>query len=152
MPTTVLHLRSETKLLERRSALTPSTADALLDAGYVVRVERGEGRIFEDEQFEAISVCLVPDASWVDALGRCGSGAVDLCRAAGIPPSHILQRDMTQTAAPIPRFVTLDSLSQPGRRLRVVCDVSCDPGNPFNPLPTYQDINTFLEPTLEVEV
>jgi len=32
--TTVLHLRSEQKPLEHRSALTPTTAKALLDAGY----------------------------------------------------------------------------------------------------------------------
>src|SRR5262249_39411447 len=37
---TVLHLRSEQKPLEHRSALTPTTTKALINAGYEVHVER----------------------------------------------------------------------------------------------------------------
>jgi saccharopine dehydrogenase (NAD+, L-lysine forming) len=45
-----LHLRSETgKALEHRSALTPTTTKALIDAGYKVNVERSPQRIFDDE-------------------------------------------------------------------------------------------------------
>lgn len=63
----VLHLRAETKPLEHRSALTPTTAKALKDAGYDVRIERSTQRIFEDSEFEAVGLPLVPEGSWVDA-------------------------------------------------------------------------------------
>jgi hypothetical protein len=71
MAPTVLHLRSETKHLEHRSALTPTTAKALLDAGYEVRVERNSAenpeRIFDDSEFEAVGATLVPNNSWREA-------------------------------------------------------------------------------------
>ncbi|KAL8393572.1 hypothetical protein RB595_003352 [Gaeumannomyces hyphopodioides] len=61
---TVLHLRSETKPLEHRSALTPTTTKALIEAGYTVNVERSPVRIFEDAEFEAVGATLVPEGSW----------------------------------------------------------------------------------------
>ncbi|GAB7339402.1 hypothetical protein MBLNU457_6038t3 [Dothideomycetes sp. NU457] len=62
-----LHLRAETKPLEHRSALTPSTTKALLDAGYKVNVERSTLRIFDDEEFSKVGANLVPEGSWPDA-------------------------------------------------------------------------------------
>ncbi|KAK0633000.1 hypothetical protein B0T14DRAFT_574682 [Immersiella caudata] len=67
MAPTVLHLRSETKPLEHRSALTPTTAAELIKAGYVVNVEQSPERIFDDEEFSAVGATLVPEGSWVDA-------------------------------------------------------------------------------------
>jgi saccharopine dehydrogenase (NAD+, L-lysine-forming) len=67
MAATVLHLRSETKPLEHRSALTPKTASELIKAGYTVNIERSPERIFDDEEFEAVGATLVPEGSWVDA-------------------------------------------------------------------------------------
>ncbi|KAK4110458.1 Formate/glycerate dehydrogenase catalytic domain-like protein [Canariomyces notabilis] len=67
MAPTVLHLRSETKPLEHRSALTPTTAAQLIKAGYKVNVERSPERIFDDAEFEAAGATLVPEGSWVDA-------------------------------------------------------------------------------------
>lgn len=67
MSGTTLHLRSETKPLEHRSALTPTTAKALQDAGYTVNIERSPGRIFEDSEFEKAGLNLVPEGSWPDA-------------------------------------------------------------------------------------
>ncbi|EMR67133.1 mitochondrial Homoaconitase [Eutypa lata] len=67
MSPTYLHLRSEDKPLEHRSALTPTTAKALIDAGYVVNVEKSPVRIFDDEEFSAIGATLVPTGSWRDA-------------------------------------------------------------------------------------
>lgn len=65
---TTLHLRSETgKALEHRSALTPTTAKALIEAGYTVNVERSPQRIFKDEEFSAIGATLVPEDSWPEA-------------------------------------------------------------------------------------
>jgi saccharopine dehydrogenase (NAD+, L-lysine forming) len=41
-------------------------------------------------------------------------------------------------------FVSADGAAQ--RRLSVVADVSCDPNNPYNPLPIYRDETTFDAP------
>lgn len=60
-------MRGETKPLEHRSALTPSTTKALIDAGYVINVERSPVRIFDDNEFEVVGAKLVPEGSWPDA-------------------------------------------------------------------------------------
>ncbi|KAI5867039.1 alanine dehydrogenase [Durotheca rogersii] len=301
MPT-VIHLRAETKPLERRSPLSPESAKALLQAGYVVRVERSSDRIYKDAEFEAVGAELVPGGSWlkapqqdiilglkelpdddipfphayihfqhvfkkqqgwaaslsrfsrgggtlydlefltdpdgrrvaafgywagyagtaiallswahqfsnpgtpqgpvpvfdsapaltdyvksaieapvranggqlprvivIGALGRCGKGAVDFCTAAGIPDESVLKWDLAETARggpfsecaesdilvncvylgpkKIPPFVTFESLSVPGRRLRVICDVSCDPNSENNPIPIYSTHSSFNNPT-----
>lgn len=39
-----------------------------------------------------------PQILVIGALGRCGRGALDLCRAVGIPESHLLKWDMAETA------------------------------------------------------
>jgi saccharopine dehydrogenase (NAD+, L-lysine-forming) len=46
--------------------VTPKTAKALIDAGYIVNVERSAGRIFDDEEFEGVGACLVAEGSWVE--------------------------------------------------------------------------------------
>lgn len=46
-------LRCEKKEFERRSALTPTTAKKLIDAGFEIFVEKDEQRIFDDSEFEA---------------------------------------------------------------------------------------------------
>ena len=45
-------LRAERKPLERRAALTPTTAKKLIDAGFEIFVERDQQRIFDDEEYE----------------------------------------------------------------------------------------------------
>ncbi|KAI1909245.1 Saccharopine dehydrogenase [Ophidiomyces ophidiicola] len=72
MASTTLHLRAEDKILEHRSALTPSTTRSLLDAGYTIKVERSptsplRKRIFPDQEFEKAGAELVPEGSWVNA-------------------------------------------------------------------------------------
>jgi len=304
MAPTVLHLRSETKPLEHRSALTPHTAAELIKAGYVVNVERSPERIFDDAEFEAVGCTLVPEGSWPDApedhiiiglkeleekdfplkhvhvqfahcykqqagwekvlarfprgggtlldleflvdergrrvaafgfhagfagaalaleawawqqshpeepfpgvesypneealvadvkkaleegtakagrqpkvivigaLGRCGSGAVAALRKAGVQEENILKWDMAETAkggpfkeitdcdifvnciyltSKIPNFVNMESLQVPDRKLSVVCDVSADTTNPFNPVPIYSISTTFRNPTVRVQ-
>lgn len=105
----------------------------------------------------------------IGALGRCGKGAVDFCTAIGIPESSILKWDMAETApgGPFPEvaesdifincvylgpnrtppFVTFESLATPARRLRVICDVSCDPNSENNPIPIYSTYSSFNNPT-----
>lgn len=108
----------------------------------------------------------------IGALGRCGRGAVDLCKQVGIPDENILKWDMAETAKggpfseivesdifvnciylsdPIPPFLNQESLSSEKRKLTVVCDVSCDTTNPHNPVPIYTKNSTFSSPTIKVE-
>lgn len=109
----------------------------------------------------------------IGALGRCGSGAVDLCLRAGIPTENVLKWDMAETAkggpfpeivesdifvnciylsSKIPNFVDIPSLEVPGRKLSVICDVSADTTNPHNPIPVYTVATTFDVPTVPVEL
>jgi saccharopine dehydrogenase (NAD+, L-lysine-forming) len=50
-----------------RSALTPTTTKALIDAGYKVNVERSPQRIFDDEEYEKVGATLVEENTWRDA-------------------------------------------------------------------------------------
>jgi len=109
----------------------------------------------------------------IGALGRCGSGAVDLCLRAGVPTENVLKWDMAETAkggpfpeivesdifvnciyltSKIPNFVDLQSLDTPNRNLSVICDVSADTTNPNNPIPIYTISTTFDHPTAPVAV
>jgi saccharopine dehydrogenase (NAD+, L-lysine-forming) len=109
----------------------------------------------------------------IGALGRCGSGAVDLCLRAGVPTENVLKWDMAETAkggpfpeivesdifvnciyltSNIPNFVDLQSLDTPNRNLSVICDVSADTTNPNNPIPIYTISTTFDHPTAPVAV
>ncbi|KAF9229508.1 saccharopine dehydrogenase [Gyrodon lividus] len=62
-----LWLRCEKKEFERRSALTPTTAKKLIDAGFEITVERDEQRIFDDFEFEAVGCKLAANNSWPTA-------------------------------------------------------------------------------------
>ena len=100
----------------------------------------------------------------IGARGRSGRGAVELCEAAGV---DVTAWDVEQTAAggpfdavrehdaliscvfvdsPLPPFTTLAHLAGPGRRLRVIADVGCDPSGDYNPLPLYRRVTTLDEP------
>ena len=116
----------------------------------------------------------VPQVLVIGALGRCGRGAVDLCLAAGLPAEKVLKWDLAETAdksgpyaeiiesdifvhciylsEPITPFVDMKSLASPDRKLRVVCDVSCDTTNPHNPIAIYGVNTTFDRPTVPVKV
>lgn len=65
--TTVLHVRAETKPLEHRSAITPKTAKALVDAGYTVNVEKSPLSIFPDQEYKGTGATLVETGSWTSA-------------------------------------------------------------------------------------
>jgi saccharopine dehydrogenase (NAD+, L-lysine-forming) len=47
--------------------VSPQGAKALLDAGYVVRVEECPNRIYKTDEFKAAGAEIVPTGSWVDA-------------------------------------------------------------------------------------
>jgi len=59
-----IHLRAETKPLERRAALTPTTAAELIKDGYTVHVEHSPLSIFSSADYAAIGAKLVPTGSW----------------------------------------------------------------------------------------
>ncbi|CAD0054653.1 unnamed protein product [Aureobasidium pullulans] len=68
-----LHLRAEP--LEHRSALTPTTAKALMDEGYPVNIERSSLSIFPDSEFEKVGAnmfahCYKGQGGWDDVLAR----------------------------------------------------------------------------------
>lgn len=112
-----------------------------------------------------------PKVLIIGALGRCGSGAVDLLRKCGLPEENIIKWDMKETARggpfqeiadadifinciylskPIPPFINYELLNKPDRKLRTVIDVSADTSNPHNPIPIYNISTTFTEPTVLV--
>ncbi|KAJ2904520.1 hypothetical protein MKZ38_007852 [Zalerion maritima] len=117
----------------------------------------------------------LPKVIVIGALGRCGRGAVDMCLQAGIPEEQVLKWDMAETAiggpfkqiteecdifvnciylsTKIPNFVDMESLKAVGgkRNLSVVCDVSADTTNPYNPVPIYTVATTFDKPTVPVD-
>ncbi|KAJ1550601.1 Saccharopine dehydrogenase, partial [Nowakowskiella sp. JEL0078] len=113
-----------------------------------------------------------PSVMVMGALGRCGTGASDFATRVEIPNDLIVKWDMAETAKggpfleileseifvnsiylslPIPPFITKELLDTPGRKLKVVVDVSCDTSNPHNPIPIYHDTTTFDKPVLTVK-
>jgi hypothetical protein len=91
------------KALEHRSALTPTTAKILIDAGYTVRVERSPERIFEDSEFEAVGATLVPEDTWREAptdhiIIGLKELPVEECKP--IAPSHQLEHFLTAMQFP----------------------------------------------------
>eukprot|EP01119_Soliformovum_irregulare_P018222 TRINITY_DN5542_c0_g1_i1.p1 TRINITY_DN5542_c0_g1~~TRINITY_DN5542_c0_g1_i1.p1 ORF type:complete len:370 (+),score=94.86 TRINITY_DN5542_c0_g1_i1:1338-2447(+) len=104
------------------------------------------------------------------ALGRCGTGAVQFAERAGIPSANIVRWDLEETkkggpfdeildvdifvncillTTAIPPFLTREQLDRP-RRLSIMVDVSCDPTNPYNPVPVYTGGSSFKKPTLRI--
>ncbi|SCU81114.1 LADA_0B11276g1_1 [Lachancea dasiensis] len=112
-----------------------------------------------------------PTVLIIGALGRCGSGAVDMLEKAGIPSENILKWDMKETARggpfeeiaqadifinciylskPIAPFINYTLLNSDKRRLRTIVDVSADTTNVHNPIPVYNIATVFSDPTVLV--
>jgi saccharopine dehydrogenase (NAD+, L-lysine-forming) len=115
---------------------------------------------------------VYPTALVIGALGRCGSGAIDLFKKVGIPEENVAKWDMAETAKggpfqeivdtnifvnciylskPIPPFINLETLNNPNRKLTSIVDVSADTTNPHNPIPVYTIATVFNDPTVAVE-
>jgi saccharopine dehydrogenase (NAD+, L-lysine-forming) len=47
--------------------VSPKTAKALLQAGFVIYVEQSPDRIYKDEEFKAVGAEIVPTGSWMNA-------------------------------------------------------------------------------------
>lgn len=104
-----------------------------------------------------------PSALVIGALGRSGRGACDALRLAG---AQVTEWDVEQTreldrdallahqllintvlvTRPVPPFVTAADADDPARRLRVICDVTCDVSSPYNVLPVYDRLTSWERP------
>ena len=95
----------------------------------------------------------------IGALGRSGRGARVALAEAGLDPTcwdlaetrdldrqalleHELMVNTVLTTGPSTPFLTDKDLDEPVRRLRTVCDVTCDVGSPYNVLPVYDTVTT----------
>ncbi|MER8225967.1 saccharopine dehydrogenase [Streptomyces sp. NPDC094143] len=99
----------------------------------------------------------------VGALGRSGRGARVAFATAGADPTcwdldetrdldraALLRHDVMVNAvlatSPVPPFLREQDLDAPDRRLRTLCDVTCDVGSPLNVLPVYDATTSWDEP------
>ncbi len=107
-----------------------------------------------DEEFTALVV---------GALGRSGRGARAAFATAGAEPTcwdlaetgdldrtallaHDVMVNCVLAQAPVPPFVRERDLDDPARRLRTLCDVTCDVGSPLNVLPVYDRTTEWTDP------
>jgi saccharopine dehydrogenase (NAD+, L-lysine forming) len=99
----------------------------------------------------------------IGALGRSGRGARAALAEAGLEPTcwdlpetraldrpallaHELMVNTVLTTGPSTPFLTDKDLAEPDRRLRTVCDVTCDVGSPYNVLPVYDTVTDWADP------
>ena len=108
-----------------------------------------------------------PNAIVIGALGRVGTGAADLCAALRIPVTkwdvaetvsggpfpeifaHTLFFNCILARSGTPVFVSHDMLN-PGRELRVIGDIACDPDSHYNPIPVYEAATNWAAPAVRV--
>jgi saccharopine dehydrogenase (NAD+, L-lysine-forming) len=115
----------------------------------------------------ALAGLAIPRALVIGALGRVGTGAADLCLEVGVP---VTRWDQAETAhgGPFPEVAAHEIfinciLARPGvpvfapptllaapRALRVIGDVACDPGTPYNPVPLYDRATSWAAPVVRV--
>lgn len=119
-------------------------------------------------QSELALVNETPNALVIGALGRCGSGAVELLSLCGIDSTcwdqaetasggpfdavrdHDVFINCVFVSAALPPFTTLEHLQLPNRRLQVISDVSCDPFGQYNPLPIYSRCTSMDQPVDDI--
>ncbi|MGK5695205.1 saccharopine dehydrogenase [Streptomyces sp. URMC 128] len=128
-----------------RAPLTPTTKEAL---------DETLKPAADDAEFAGLVI---------GALGRSGRGARMAFATAGADPTcwdlaetrdldrrALLEHDVMVNAvlatSPVPPFLREQDLDTPGRRLRALCDVTCDVGSPLNVLPVYDETTDWDEP------
>jgi hypothetical protein len=134
----------------------------------LIEARPSQAALVEDVRTALGSVEHSPSMLIIGALGRSGRGAVSLCEQVGIqatkwdlaeterggPFVEALQHDLLLNCVfvqqSVPPFVTREMLAEPGRRLSLICDVSCDPYGEYNPLPIYDRCTTFDDPALRL--
>ena len=111
-----------------------------------------------------------PKVIIIGALGRCGGGCVHIAKSCNLKEISEWDLDETKDGGPfetiindhdifvncirlmnkIPPFITMDLCKKKERRLTVISDVACDPNNPNNPVPVYNEITTMFKPVKRV--
>lgn len=110
------------------------------------------------------TITQMPNGLVIGALGRCGSGAVELFESCEL---SVTQWDQAETAEggpfdavrdhdilvncvfinnPLPPFSSIEHLLQPKRKVQIISDVSCDPTGKHNPLPIYSQCTSMDKP------
>ena len=104
-----------------------------------------------------------PTVLVVGARGRSGQGAIAALAVAGLTPTrwetadtrpldrpallaHDVLVNVVFNTRPAPPFVRPADLDDPGRRLRMIADVTCDVGSPENLLPIYDTVTDWQHP------
>ena len=107
-----------------------------------------------------------PKVIIIGALGRCGGGAVHIAKSCKLTEISEWDLNETKRGGPfkeiindhdifincirlmkkIPPFITKELCKDNNRRLTVISDVACDPNNPNNPVPVYNEITTMFKP------
>ncbi len=149
-------------------------------AGYVgaaLSVLRARGRLatpLRPYRKDAMDAALAPrpgDAPLrvlvVGAGGRCGRGARAALEAAGaavtcwdieetrvVNRAELLEHDVLVNTilatGPTTPFLTVDDLDDRARRLRLICDVTCDVTSPYNALPIYERTTQWPDPVVRL--
>eukprot|EP01063_Lacrimia_lanifica_P002759 TRINITY_DN1148_c0_g1_i1.p1 TRINITY_DN1148_c0_g1~~TRINITY_DN1148_c0_g1_i1.p1 ORF type:complete len:375 (+),score=161.77 TRINITY_DN1148_c0_g1_i1:69-1193(+) len=151
-----------------------ASAEPMTKAAFPADIFYPSREAFIDVCKKAIeSTGKTPKVMIIGAQGRCGTGAADMARAAGVPDTHLFLWDMAETAkggpfeeilecdifvnciylnptSKTPPFLTEALVDKAGRACSVLVDVSCDPNNPKNPVPVYNECTTFQQPVLRV--
>ena len=103
----------------------------------------------------------------IGALGRAGSGVIDLCEKMNIEttkwdiPQTIDKRDFSEILnydllfncvvanSETPTFISTKSI-QSNQRLSIIGDISCDPGSKYNPIAIYNKVTTWDSPVEQI--
>ncbi|RDH42776.1 saccharopine dehydrogenase [Zooshikella ganghwensis] len=110
------------------------------------------------------SAVSIPSIVVIGYKGRCGTGATDLLQQLGITPvlwdiedtkgkgpliealGHNILINCALVTPDTEPFLLPEHIDTLERKLSVICDVSCDPTSPYNPLPIYSETTTFNRP------
>ncbi|MGW2517530.1 saccharopine dehydrogenase [Streptomyces sp. NPDC001617] len=145
-------------------------------AGYLgaaLAVQQHRGRLVaplvpgSKEELDAVLQPVAGDEEFtalvIGALGRSGRGARVAFHTAGIEPTcwdlaetrdldrgallaHDVMVNSVLATTPVPPFLREEDLDDPARRLRTLCDVTCDVGSPLNVLPVYDRTTEWDDP------
>ena len=145
-------------------ALASVRADVSMPDLTIPRRHRDE---LKREVAAAVEAVARKPSALIIGMGRTGSGAAELFRSLLLP---FVGWDLPETASggPFPEILAHDiflncvvadgstpvfldrSAFQAKRRLAVIGDIACDPGNDHNPIPVYETATSFAVPATRV--
>ena len=124
-------------------------------------------KLLKDISNEINSIKTLPSAIVIGSLGRVGTGVCDFCEESSL---NIKKWDLVETSSggPFPEILNHEILFncvvatpntpvffQPNYidsklKLRVICDIACDPDSDYNPIPIYNEPTTWTNPGLKI--